>query len=512
MNEKNRNLTIVFFKKTSLLLIFTLMLLGLCSKSGVAAPSRQLVVGIESKPQTLDPRFAVDVEGMRITQQLIYETLVQQDYQLKIVPALAERWEIPTPTTYVFYLKPGVTFHNGKPLTAQDVKNSFEQVMLKETGSPFQFIQEKIKGISVVDEHTVRFELHAPQASFLLDSFIPVFQGQGPDFSGTGPFILSENTPSQIVLKRNPHYHEGAPFLEEVVFKVIQDDTTRFLKIQKGTLDLVINAVPLMKLEQFKKGKLSETYRVVEEPGLSYQYLGFNMEHPILKNQKVREAIAHAINLQELIVHFKKNHASIADSLLTPQNEYYAKDLPAYDYNPQKAAELLEQAGYPVKGGKRFSLEYKTTTKQDVITQARIIQNQLQQVGIEISIRSFEWGTFFADIKSGNFDLFSLRWVGVSEPDFYYAAFHSSQIPPAGRNRVRFSNTEIDHLVEQGSVEMNLEKRQSLYFKVQHLLAVELPYLSLWYNNNIAIVRNDLSGFRLHPTGGYHSFKSVQRK
>ncbi|MBF0286385.1 MAG: ABC transporter substrate-binding protein [SAR324 cluster bacterium] len=497
--------------KQGCLYIAFFLLLGIPESGGYA---KELVVALNAMPKTIDPRLANDVNGYRITQQLLYGTLIEQDYDLKIIPSLAERWETPTPTNYIFYLRKNARFFDGSPVMAADVKYTFDSVMDPKTASPFQFVKEKIKAVEVIGPHTIRFESVAPQASFLLDLFIPIFKTSTDEqgkirLVGAGPFQLKRKTASQIILAPNPYYYGGKPALKQIVFKVIKDDNTRFLKFKKGSVDFGINAIPMDKLKQFTTKPLNQKYKLLESAALSYQYLGFNMKHPVLKHKLVRQAIAHAMNREELIQYYKHGHAVKANSLMTPQNEFYSKNLPQYNYDLKKANQLLDQAGYPLRGNKRFTLEYKTTSNKEAVRQARIIKEQLKKVGIEIHVRSLEWGTFFGDVTSGNFALYSLRWVGVSEPDFYYNAFHSTQFPPSGHNRVRYTNPKLDQLVEAGRVEMNSEKRKTIYDQVQQILAEDLPYLSLWYNNNVVIIKEDLKEYRLHPTGGYHSFKLI---
>ncbi len=499
------------WKKINTWLLITL----LCSVIVHAAQTQELVVALEAMPKTLDPRFAVDANGMRITQQLIYETLVQQDYNLKIVPFLASHWETPSPTKYVFHLRKDARFSNGVPFTSEDVKYTLDSIMDSKIGSPFYGVLDKsIKSITILDKHTIQFELMAPKPSFLLDLFIPIFQKakhvDSQELIGTGPFQLERKSASELLFARNPNYYGKSPFLEKITFKVIKDDNTRFLKLKKGDIDFVLNALPVDKLKQFQRNPLKKKYKAIEFPGLNYQYLGFNVEHPILKDKRVRQAIAHAVNRDELIKFFKKGHALKADSLLIPQNEFYVEGLPQYEYNIEKAAELLDEAGYKEKNGKRFILEYKTTTSTDAVTQARIIKSHLKKVGIEVNLRTFEWGTFFEDVKTGNFHLFSLRWVGVSTPDFYYDLFHSTQFPP-GRNRVRYVNKSLDKLLSDARIEGDVQKRKDIYRQVQMVLAEDLPYLSLWHNNNIVLLKKDIAGYRPHPSGGFHSFKLLQR-
>jgi peptide/nickel transport system substrate-binding protein len=333
---------------------------------------------------------------------------------------------------------------------------------------------------------------------------------------GSGPFKFVSQSPNDIVLEKNQDYFMGAPRLDKVVFKVVKDDNTRFLKMRKGELDLVINSIPLKKVDDFKKAPLNKVYHVVENPGLRYQYLSFNMAAPELQDVRIRQAIAHGINVQEIIKYRLEGHAARANGLLSSVNWFAENDVQKYNFDPAAAKKLLDAAGLKDPDGNgpkpRVVLEMKTSTNKETIGIARIIQSQLANIGIKLEVKSYEWGTFFGDIKKGNFQMTSLRWIGVTEPDFYFDIFHSSMIPPNGRNRGRYQNASIDSLTEQGRVELNPDKRKGIYSKIQKVLAQELPYLSLWHTNNISIVHKRVSGYLQDPMGGYLSFRNINVK
>lgn len=494
-----------------------------CTKASEQRRANQLVVGIEDQPKTLDPRYATDAYGMRISHNLIFATLLDEDYDLKIVPGLAQSWECPDDTTYIFHLRPNLVFQDGLPLTAQDVKFTFEHLMAPETRSPYAAtLRSEIDSIELKDPLTVKFKLVRPTASFLNSLVIPILPEhlikQGKDFSGrligAGPFKFVSQTSTEIVLAANKRYFGGPPKIERLVFKVVTDDNTRFLKMKKGELDLLINALPLDKIDEFKKPPLSDKYRVIEEPGLSYNYLAFNLEDPALRDIRVRKAIAYGINIDEIIAYRLAGHAVRATGLLSPVNPFYEPDVRTYGFDPKKAEALLDEAGFPdrdANGPKpRLNLELKTSNNAQAVGIARIIQAQLGAIGIHVDTRSYEWGTFYGDIRSGNFQMTTMRWVGITDPDFYYELFHSDQIPPRGDNRGRYINPDMDRLLEAGRGTPDFKSRKAIYSQVQRKLSEELPYVSLWHVNNVSIVNRRVIGYRQHPTGGFVSFKNVE--
>jgi peptide/nickel transport system substrate-binding protein len=503
-------------------LILIALAAGGCTQASDRQQAGELRVGIEDQPKTLDPRYATDAYGMRISNHLIFATLVEQDYELDIVPGLAERWENPDDRTFIFHIRPKAVFHDGEPVTAEDVKFTFEHLMDPEIRSPFAAtLRGVIESIELIDSLTVRFKLIRPMASFLNSIALPILPEHvirnKKDFAGSligsGPFKLVSQSSTEIVLAPHEHYYGGPPKVDRLAFKVVTDDNTRFLKMKKGELDLLINALPLDKLDEFKQSPLSDKYHMVEEPGLSYNYLAFNLEDPILRDLRVRQAIAHGINIEEIIGYRLGGHAVRATGLLSPVNPFHEAEVVTYPHDPNKAKALLDEAGFAdhdEKGPKpRLSLELKTSNNAQVVGIARIIQAHLATIGIRVDTRSYEWGTFYGDVKSGNFRMTTMRWVGIVEPDFYYDIFHSGEVPPKGNNRGRYLNPGLDRLLEDGRITTDPAGRKAIYSRVQKRLAEDLPYVSLWHANNVSLVHHRVNGYRQHPTGGFSSFRDI---
>lgn len=477
-----------------------------------AAPG-DLVVMLEAAPATLDPVRATDAYGVRISSQLLFETLLTVDDALQVAPGVATAWERPTPTRLRLTLRAGVRFQDGKPLEPADVVYTLESLMDPALGSPYRAgLREKIKRVRAVPPHGVEIELTAPYASILADLTVPIrsrASGSARPYNGSGPYRLAGQSPAEIVLERNSAFHGPPAGPARVVFKVVQDENTRVLKFLKGDVDLAINVVPLDQVYQFSAPPLSRRYTVLEAPGLSYQYLGFNLRDPALANPLVREALAHAINVDALIKFRQKGHSVRALGVMPPGSYYAAEGTPPV-FDRALAMRLLDQAGYPMKEGGRFSLTYKTSTDRAAVIQARAVQADLRKVGIPMDVRSYEWATFYDDIQKGNFQLFSLRWIGVTDPDFLYDLFQSTRVPPEGRNRGRYANPAVDRLLEAGRLESDPGRRSQIYRQLDALLQRDLPYLSLWHNNNIAVVSKRFTGFRLHPTGGFQHLPDMR--
>jgi peptide/nickel transport system substrate-binding protein len=204
-----------------------------------------------------------------------------------------------------------------------------------------------------------------------------------------------------------------------------------------------------------------------------------------------------------------RNTARVASGMLAPENWAYEPGVARYPYNPQAARELLDAAGYPMRSGRRFTLVYKTTQGEERRLLAEALAAMLAKVGIELRIRTFEWPTFYSDIQRGNFDLTSLAWIGINDPQHYNMVFDSKMTPPKGLNRSGYSNPEMDRLLEAGQAALDPARRKAIYSAVQKLAARDLPYISLWWQDNVAVMTRDVSGFEPYPNGSLRSFAGI---
>jgi peptide/nickel transport system substrate-binding protein len=247
--------------------------------------------------------------------------------------------------------------------------------------------------------------------------------------------------------------------------------------------------------------------------GTTFQYIGINLTHPILRHRKVRQALALAIDRDAMIKHLLKNTGTAASGLLSPISWAYDDGARPWPYDPKRAKQLLDEAGYPDPDGDgplpRFRLSFKTTNIDLRRRIAEAIKEQLRQVGIELDIRSYEWGTFFSDVKSGNFHLYSLAWVGITDPDIEYQIFHSTSAPPNGDNRGRYSNPQLDRLLEQGRVTADESTRKRIYGQAAKILAEDLPYVPLWWWKNVIVKKPTVQGFVAYPDGDFFSLGNV---
>lgn len=463
-------------------------------------PKNTLVVALDSEPANLDPRFSLDAHSQRLN-QLIFDSLITIDNRLQIVPHLASRWEVIHDRIYRFYLVPNAVFHDGSLVTANDIARTFEKILDPTFGSPFLAPFQNVEKVKVLNPLTLEIKLKKPQANFLTDlTLIKAIPHQKENnlkehFIGSGPYQFEKHEANTITLKRNPNHFKYKPKMETLVFKVIKDDSIRALKLKKGELDLVQNALSSDSIEKLSK---ESTLTFTKSPGLTPAYLGLNLKDPILKNKKVRQAIAYAINRDEIIHHLLWDLAIPANSFLSPLNWYHEPKAKNYEYDLKKASNLLKDSGLPLP----LKLVYKTSTDAQSINIARLISDHLKKVGIMLELRSTELGTFLEDIKNGNFQLFSLRFVGITDPDIYYDTCYSLNFPP-GRNRVYYSNRGVDKLLEKGRTTLDVQKRKKIYSAIQKQIAEDVPYINLWHFSNTALYSQFIKGFYFHPQANF---------
>ena len=500
--------------KTLNVLVLALLAATL-SCSGKPDPNT-LVMIIESSPTNLDPRVGLDAQSERID-DLIFDDLLTRDGHLNVAPGLAERWEIPDPRTYIFHLHNNVKFHDGRQLTSRDVKWTFDSLLQGKIRSTKSAVYRLVDHIETTDDYTVVFHLKEPFTTLLWnlsDGAIGIVPyGSGEEMSrhpiGSGPFrFISAEPDKDVILARNDQYWGEKARLPNVRLIVVPDTTTRALELRKGSADIAINALTsdmVLTLER------DPNLAVLRAPGTVLAYMAFNTRDPILKDERVRQALAYAIDRRPFIEYLQRGFARPASSLLPPESWAYNGDVPSYDHDPARARQLLEQAGYPEVNGVRFHLTMKSSTEESTRLMAAVLQQQLRQVGIALDIRTFEFATFFSDVTHGLFQLYSLRWIGGNEdPDIFEYVFHSSKFPPNGANRGYFADPRIDTLIDQARQELDQNTRKHLYAEIQRTLADELPYINLWYFDNVLVHSKRVKNLALNPSGNYDFLKTAE--
>jgi peptide/nickel transport system substrate-binding protein len=476
-----------------------------------------VVVLIENSPTSLDPRIGVDAQSEHIF-SLIFDSLVRRNEHFNVEPWLATNWEYPDPKTLIFHLRKGVRFHNGRLLTSKDVKWTFDSILTGAVISAKAGTYTSVDKIDAPDPQTVIFHLKKPDNSLLpnlADGAIGIVpSGSNRDFwrhpIGSGPFrFVRQEVDKEVVLERNPDSWQTLPHIQGVTFAVVPDAITRALELEKGSADVAINSLTPDMVETLR---LRPHLTIATSPGTVVNYIGFNTRDAVLKDARVRKAIAYSINRPLIIQSLWRGHAKLADSILPEQHWAWNGNVTRYSYNPAEANRILDAAGYRRQAdGMRFHLTMKTSTDEVPRLLAMIFQQELRQVGIQLDIRTYEFASFFADITRGTFQMYTLRWLGGNEqPDIFGYAFSTARIPPKGANRGHYINSELDALVDDAAQTPDQQKRVGDYRRVQQILAEDQPAINLWYLDTVMVHNRRLTNIRVSPSGDYDFLRDVQ--
>jgi peptide/nickel transport system substrate-binding protein len=501
------------------------LVLMACSPS--AKDPHTLTFLIESSPNNLDVRQGTDSQSERVG-ELIYDALVRKDEHFNLQPWLATSWERLDSLTWVFHLRAGVHFHDGHPLTSADVAWSIRSMtngaIITAKGGAFK----SITAVDTPDPLTVVVHTSAPLPSLLFNLsdglFGVVEAGAGRDEGlhpiGSGPFrFVSQVQDKEVILDRNASYWAGAPSatIQRVRFQVVPDTITAALEMKKGSADVESNVLTMDMVHALgvRSDKAGESnLRVSTGPGARVDYLNFNVQDSALRDPRVRQAIAFAIDRPALVAALWRGHAHLAETLLPPGHWAAASDadLALYPHSAARAIRLLEVAGLKADShGIRLHLTMKTSTDETTRLEAQAMQAELHDVGIELSLRSAEFGTFYSDITKGAFQMYLLRWIGSNEdPDIFHYCYASEMFPPKGANRGHYANARLDALLKAASVATDDDARRKDYLQIQQILAADLPTMPLWYPDNIVIHSARLTHLTLDPGGNFDFLRTAE--
>lgn len=470
-----------------------------------------MIVVLDEGPQNLDPRIGIDATSERLD-QLIFSSLVKRTPNFTVEPDLALRWEIPDPTTYIFHLRADAYFHDGRKLTARDVVYTFRTLLNGSVTTTKRGTFRPVESVEAPDEYTVVFKLREPFAPFLGNltrggvGIVP--EGSPPNVAmnpiGSGEFKFVRYIPDgEVVLARNDAYYGKKPHISTAVFRIVPESVVRALELRKGSVDIALNVLPPDTAEVLKGDPNLE---VMDAPGTNYQYIAFNLKDPIFSDLRVRKAIAHAIDRDKIIRYLMRDQARPATGVIPPENWAYTNSVKTYRYDPELSRSLLRETGRT-----ELSFTFRTSTDEATRLLATVFQQQLKEVGIQMNIQSNEPATFSADIETGNFQAYSRRWIGGNnDPDIFNLIFHSTMNPPDGANRGFYRNAEVDRLIEIGRRETDMEKRKEAYQQIQQIVAEDLPYVSLFYLNNVAVISRRVRGMTLYPAGEYYFLSDIE--
>ncbi|MDJ0791813.1 MAG: ABC transporter substrate-binding protein [Acidimicrobiia bacterium] len=460
-----------------------------------------LIAAQGAEPDRLDPHLTSAYASFQVLEN-VYDTLVQPGPDLSMEPALAESWEISDDNlTWTFTLRSDVVWHNGRAFTADDVVYSYDRIMDPDFGANNAFRFASIEEVTAVDATTVAIQLSRPTPNLLVN--IGAFKGMAivpreivedgtidTNPVGTGPFRFVSSSPDQgIVLERNPDYwraSEGLPYLDGVTFIQIPDPTVKLTNLRSGEVDWV-DTVPPQQLAALEGDSSVVVQRV---PGGDYHYFALNQNREPFNDVRVRQAIATAINREE-IAEAAQFGAATANQTAIPAGTFWS-----YDYAPFTASDtaaataLLEEAGVS-----DLTIEFLVTSDfPETVTQAQVIAAQLDAIGVGVEIRDVDFSTWLDAQGGGDFDAFMLSWIGNIDPDdFYYAQHHST----GGFNFQGYNSPEVDQLLDAARVETDQNARKALYDQAATLIVDEASYTYLYNPENINAWGPQVTGYEV---------------
>lgn len=482
-------------------------------------PPGVLVVGQVAEPQALDPHAVTAVNDFRILMN-VYDGLVRYaSGTLEVEPALATSWDISEDgTVYTFSLREGVSFHDGSPFNAEAVVFNFDRMLdenhpYHDTGPfPLSFFFSAVEDVEALDNMTVQFTLNAPYAPFLSNLAYPTglivspaaVMEHGAEFgrnpSGTGAFVFEEWRANEaVVVTGNPDYWGGAPALEAVVFRPITDANTRVAEMLAGGIDMMVE-VPPVSLSEFG----GDGFAIVEQAGPHVWFLILNALEGPFADVRVRQAANYAINKEAIVNDVLEGTAAVAAGPTPPAFAWaYNDELEPYPYDPDRARELLAEAGmenpsitfYVTEGGSGML---------DPVAMGTAIQADLEAVGFDVTIETYEWNTFLGRVNpglQGEADMAEMAWM-TNDPDTLpYLALRTEAWPEQGGfNSGYYSNPEVDALLEEARTSTDQDRRAELYREMQSIVQEDAPWVFVanWVQN--AVTNDRVENFALEPS------------
>ncbi len=468
-----------------------------------ATGEQNLVILINSDIVSLDPHGSNDSPSSNVRSQ-IFDTLVVFDSDMNLQPGLATAWEPVGDATWEFTLRQGVSFHDGTPFTAEAVAASLNRVTDPDFGSQRFFLFQMISGVEVIDDYTVQVTTEFPFTPLLAHlahdaaGIISPAAVEAAGFDevepvGTGPFVLRNWDPgNEVVIERNPNYWGPAPTSNTVTYRVIPEESTRLALVERGDAHIA----EILQPASMGRVEASQGMNLRLFDTLSLNYIGFNVEQAPFDDPRVRRAVSQAINVQTMIDGIVEGAGVRAIGPISEAVVGFHPTLEGLSYDPDAARALLAEAGH----ANGFSTTLWTNDNPTRVAIAEIVQNNLADVGIDVSIEVLEWGAYLSQTAEGLHDMFILGWVTVTGDADYgmYALLHSSNVGAAG-NRAFFANSRVDELLDLGRRETNPERRLALYHEVQEILVQEAPMLNLYHPKWMVAVGRGVENYDHHP-------------
>jgi peptide/nickel transport system substrate-binding protein len=497
--------------------------------------SNVFVIALGDNIRTIDPigSPSVDAASERV-RTLMFNSLVRKNEKFDYVGELAEITRSDDGTAFTFAIRDGVKFHDGRALTSADAKYTLDLVFSSDFAKSASFyegvgVEKKsyIKSVEAPDPKTVIVTLTKPWTG-LLSNLVPVaiipkdsYESQKTHPLGSGPFkFRSYDTSQQVVdLEANADYWEGPPHIQQLRVRVIADTNALQAELRSGRVDLAPLPTSLSP-DAVKLLGEDSNLQVIQFTGSNVNLLTLNCSAAPLNDLRVRQAIAYAIDREGLIRDLLLGQGKLAHSILPEESwAYHAGQV--YTFDPARAKQLFDEAGYrdPDGDGPQMRLPKPVVFKVSgssvaAKNYAGVMQNYLKNVGIPVEIQTAELNTLFDELRRGNFQIFYGQWVGGNQdPIFFKDLFATSEIPTearASRNRSRYSNSELDALLDEAVNTFDRAKAKELYRQIQDIVSRDVPVLPLWYQANIVIAKRNVKNIKVDASGDWGFVKQVQ--
>ena len=450
--------------------------------------------GIAQKPQQLDPRFQSDAASKKLS-YLLYTPFIYLDDEF-LPRSNVVKFKQKNNLQYTFQLKKDLPiFSDGNTLNINDIISTIQNLKNLSTSPYFQQLKN-IRSVEKVSDDIFFIHLLKNEPNFLsqLNFFIlpEKLLKKNHNFTlsplGSGLFRMTKSSPYLELIRRKDN--------QRINLIEIKDPTVRVLKLINGEIDLIQNDLPFEMIKVIKENKKLKT---ISGFGSNVSYIGFNFNDKYLKNKKLRLALSMAINQREILEYFLPEKSRLAQQILPPEH-WGSIDIDETSFDPDKARNLIAE----IDVTKPIKLTLKTSTDPFRVKIATIIQKQLKDVGVDLKIKSLDWGTFFRDIQAGNFQLYTLTWVGITNPDIYFKIFSSTQLPPVGLNRGQYSNKKMDKLLLE-AIEKNAWN--NVVLKAYE----DVGLISLWYEGGFAAFKNNISDYKLSFDGSWNGLDGIKK-
>jgi peptide/nickel transport system substrate-binding protein len=510
------------------LVLASLVAVG-CSRQKALEPAdpQAVMVGTIGEPKKLLPMLASDGASGDIS-GLIFNGLVKYNPDLQLIGELAESFSVSPDCRQVdFALRPNVTWQDGAPFTADDVKFTYERMIDPKVATPYRDAFERVASLKVIDSLHLRATYKEPFAPAIESwgmGMLPKHLLDGKDLNtselnrnpvGTGPYKLQEWTTGQrVVLEANPDYFEGKPKVARYIYRIIPDTATMFLELKSGGLDFM-GLTPVQYQRQTSGRWAADYFQKFRYPAFAFTYLGYNLKDPRFADVRVRRAFTMAINRQSVIDGVLLGLGRVATGPFPPESWAYDPGVKPLPYDAAQAKALLAEAGWNDtngdglldKNGQPFAFTILTNQGNDERKKtAEIIQRDLQAIGVTVEIRVLEWQAFLHEfIDKRKFEAVILGWSLSRDPDAY-DIWHSSKTAESEFNFVSYANARVDQLLIEGRQTCDQAKRQAIYRELHRIMSEEQPYTFLYYPDALPILHKRFKGVKETALGIWWNF------